>query len=156
VVDDRALGPVVLADGPAPDRRTCTSRFWTSCRIIGDWQSSMMRWWKRRLATEYSLRCERTSPSSNVENSVRRRPDLLVGRALADEPRAIDSSAAQTVIISMISALLLRHDVDAAARQDAHEALVLEPRERLADRRAAHAELAARVFSSSRRSASEW
>src|SRR3954468_10227875 len=51
--------------------RTWTCRFWTSWRIIGDCESSMMRWWKRRLATEYSLRCERTSPSSNFENSVR-------------------------------------------------------------------------------------
>src|SRR3954464_5417275 len=88
--------------------RTCTSRFWTSCRIIGDWQSSMMRWWKRRLATEYSLRCERTSPSSNFENRARRVPiSSSVARSHTSRA-AIDSSAAQTMIISMISALLLR------------------------------------------------
>src|SRR4051812_48803573 len=88
--------------------RTCTSRFWTSCRIIGDWQSSMMRWWKRRLATEYSLRCERTSPSSNFENRARRVPiSASVARSHTSRA-AIDSSAAQTMIISMISALLLR------------------------------------------------
>ena len=67
-----------------------------------------MRWWKRRLATEYSLRCERTSPSSNLENSVRSVPiSSSVARSQTSRA-AIDSSAAQTVIISMISALLLR------------------------------------------------
>src|SRR5919202_2376486 len=88
--------------------RTCTSRFWTSWRIIGDCESSMMRWWKRRLATEYSLRCERSSPSSNCENSVRSVPISSSVARSQTRRAAIDSSAAQTVIISTISALLLR------------------------------------------------
>ena len=68
----------------------------------------MIRWWKRRLAAEYSLRCERSPSSSKSANRVRRVPiSSSVARSHTSRA-AIDSSAAQTVIISMISALLLR------------------------------------------------
>ena len=67
-----------------------------------------MRWWKRRLASEYSFRRSRTSPSSNVENSSRRLP-ISSSLARSQSSRAaMLSSAAQARIISMISALLLR------------------------------------------------
>ncbi len=54
---------------------------------------------------------------------------------------AMLSSAAQAVISSITSRLVLAHHVDAAPRLGAHEALALELRHRLAHRRAADAEI---------------
>ena len=51
------------------------------------------------------------------------------------------SIAAQTVIISTTSRFDLRTTISAAARHGAHKALLLQHRQRLAYRRAAHAEV---------------
>ena len=51
------------------------------------------------------------------------------------------SIAAQTVIISTISRFDLRTTISAAPRHRADEAFLLQHRQRLADRRAAHAEV---------------
>ena len=109
--------------------------------MTGEPASSMMRWWKRRLASEYSSRCSRSSPSSsNVENRSRR---LRISSSLArsqSEPRghALERGPGADHLGDL--GLALAHDHHAAARHHAHEPLVLEARQRLAHGRAAHAQ----------------
>ena len=66
------------------------------------------------------------------------RPRLPASRAMR---AAMLSIAAQTVIISIDFSLRLAHDEDAATRDGADEALLLQHPQRFADRRAADAEI---------------
>src|SRR3954447_4184451 len=141
VVADRALGPVVLADGPAPYRADMHEQ------VLDELEDH------RRLA-ELDDALVETQVGDGVLVEMRphlavlelreqraQRADLLVRRALAHEPRGhrLEGRPDRDHLDDL--GLALANDVDAAARQDADQALVLQAGERLAHRRAADAEV---------------
>ena len=101
----------------------------------------MIAWWNSILISEYSSRCARTSPFSNVAN-IRRSAAISSSLAFSrDQPRrhAFERRPGGDQLDHLAPGLA--HDIDAAARHRAHEALALELRHRLAHRRAADAEI---------------
>ena len=67
-----------------------------------------MVWWNSMLTSEYSSRCARSLPFSKVAN-MRRSPAISSSLAVCVISRAaMLSSAAQAVIISITSRLVLR------------------------------------------------
>ena len=72
------------------------------------WLSLMMLWWNSMLTSEYSSRWARNSPFTKVAN-ILRRPAISSALAFCVIRRAaMLSSAAQAVIISITSRLVLR------------------------------------------------
>ena len=133
----RSFSPMVLRR----IMRIWVNRF--SARSISTalWLSRMMVWWNSILTSEYSSRCARSLPFSNVAN-IRRRPAIsAIARVLRDQPRrhALKRRPGGDHLDHL--ALGLAHHIDAAARHRAHEAFALELRHRLTHRRAADAEV---------------
>ena len=101
----------------------------------------MIAWWKRDVGLGIFVHVLRAVCSRSSANISRRAAiSASVARSVASRA-AMLSSAAQTVIISRISRLVLRTTKTPRRGTDAHEALLLEQRHRLADRRAADAEI---------------
>src|SRR3954471_19394748 len=127
VIDDRALGPVVLADGPAPDRAHMHEQVLDQLkdhRRLAELDDALVE-----MQVRDGVLVEVRPHLAVLEPREQRpqRPDLLVGRALAHEPRGhrLESRPDRDHLDDL--GLALADDVDAAPRQDPHEALVLEP-----------------------------
>src|SRR4051795_4493076 len=140
VVDDRALGAVVLADGPAPDRPHMHEQVLDKLedhRRLRQLDDALV---EAQVGGRVLVEMRPQPAVLEVREQRAERADLLVGRALADQARGhrLEGRPDRDHLEDL--GLALAHDVDAAPRNDADEALVLEARERLAHGRAAYAE----------------
>src|SRR3954471_7107944 len=140
VVDDRALGPVVLADRPAPDRPHVDEQVLDQLedhRRLGQLDDALM---EAQVGGRVLVEMRPHLAVLELREQRAERADILVGRALADEPRGhrLEGRPDRDHLEDL--GLALAHDVDAAPRNDADEPLVLEARERLAHGRAAYAQ----------------
>src|SRR3954447_10729994 len=140
VVDDRALGPVVLADGPAPDRPHVDVQVLDELqdhRRLRELDDALV---EAQVGHRVLVEVRAQLAVLELREQRAERPDLLVGRALAHEPRGhrLEGRPDHDHLDDL--GLALADDVDAAARDDADQAFVLEARERLPHGRAADAE----------------
>src|SRR3954465_3728859 len=134
VVDDRALGPVVLADGAAPDRPHMHEQVLDQLedhRRLAELDDALM---EAQVGHRVLVEVRAHLAVLELREQGAEGADLRVGRALAHEPgghrlkRRPDHDHLDDL------GLALADDVDPAPRDDADEPLVLEARERLADR----------------------
>src|SRR4051794_14317103 len=140
VVDDRALGPVVLADGPAPDRANVHEQVLDQLedhRRLRELDDALV---EAQVGHRVLVEVRAQLAVLELREQRAERPDLLVGRALADQPggHRLERRPDRDHLDDL--GLALAHDVHAAPGHDADEALVLEAGESLAHGRPADAE----------------
>src|SRR3954454_345136 len=140
VVDDRALGPVVLADGPAPDRAHVHEQVLDQLedhRRLRELDDALV---EAQVRHRVLVEVRAQLPVLELREQRAQRPDLVVRGPLAHEPRRhrLEGRPDHDHLDDL--GLALADDVDAAARDYADQALVLEARERLPHGRAADAE----------------
>ena len=101
----------------------------------------MIAWWNAMFASEYSSRCSAGVVVAELVEDAAQAGDVLVGRVQRRQARrhALERRPHLDHLDDLL--LGLAHDEDAAPRLGAQEAFLLEQRDRLADRRARHAEL---------------
>src|SRR3954453_10874733 len=131
VVDDRALGPVVLADGAAPDRPHMHEQVLDQLedhRRLAELDDALM---EAQVGHRVLVEVRAHLAVLELREQLAERADLLVGRALADEPRGHRLQGRPDRDHLDDLGLALADDVDATPRHDANQALVLEARERL-------------------------
>src|SRR3954453_67530 len=141
VVDDRALGPIVLADGPAPDRPHMHEQVLDQLedhRRLAELDDALV---EAQVRDGVLVEMRPHLAVLELREQRAKRADLLVGRPLAYEPRGHRLQRGPDRDHLDDLGLALADDVDAAARHDADEALVLQAGERLAHRRTADAEV---------------
>src|SRR3954447_10474553 len=141
VVDDRGLGPGVVADGPAADRPNVHEQVLDELedhRRLAELDDALV---EAQVGHRVLVEMRPHLAVLELREQRAERADLLVGRPLADEPRGhrLQGRPDRNHLDDL--GLALANDVHAAARHDPNEALVLEAGERLSHRRPAHAEV---------------
>ncbi len=141
VVDDRALEAMVLTDGAVPDRPHMDEEILGEpledvrmCHVDDGLMEGQVRFrvFVDMRAALAILKCREDAPQ---------RRDLVVVGVKCDEPRGHAFERRPGLHDLDDLALALPYDEDAAPRNRAHQTLVLEPRHRLADGRAADSEV---------------
>src|SRR3954470_15571093 len=146
VVDDRALGPVVLADGPASDRSHVHEQVLDQLqeqRRLRQLDDALV---EAQVGHRVLVEVRPHLAVLEVREQGAEGADVLRRRPLARHPggHALQGRPDPDHLDDL--GLALADDVDAPPRHDAHQALVLESRERLTDGGAAHAEIGGKAL----------